>query len=154
MLTRRVIDRIVEAALDEDAPWGDLTSETLIPEDAVARAELTSREPGVFAGGTVFAAAFRLTDPSIDVDVRYGEWHRASVRLRQRLAGARDPYRCATVSVRTGHCFQARPVDRIIAVDHHKWSQGPAAPHAADLTQGGHRGNRTRADADSDLSRG
>ena len=42
----REIDRIVTAALDEDAPWGDLTSETLIPASATAAAELVAREPG------------------------------------------------------------------------------------------------------------
>jgi nicotinate-nucleotide pyrophosphorylase (carboxylating) len=67
MLTRAVIDRVVAAALEEDAPWGDVTSETLIPADATARAELVAREPGVFSGGEVFAAAFRLTDAATDV---------------------------------------------------------------------------------------
>lgn len=76
MLTRAVIDRAVAAALEEDAPWGDLTSEALIPENAVARADLVARERGVFSGGEVFEAAFRLTDPAIDVElvVEDGEW--------------------------------------------------------------------------------
>ncbi|MDR7190763.1 nicotinate-nucleotide pyrophosphorylase (carboxylating) [Microbacterium sp. BE35] len=76
MLTRAVIDRAVAAALEEDAPWGDLTSEALIPENALARADLVARERGVFSGGEVFAAAFRLTDPTIDVElvVDDGEW--------------------------------------------------------------------------------
>jgi len=69
MLTRSTIDRVVAAALDEDAPWGDLTSESLIPSAATARAELVARESGVFSGGDVFAAAFRLTDPAIAVDL-------------------------------------------------------------------------------------
>jgi nicotinate-nucleotide pyrophosphorylase (carboxylating) len=75
MLTRTVIDRAVAAALEEDAPWGDITSEMLIPESSTARAELIAREPGVFSGGEVFAAAFRLTDPTIRVElaVRDGE---------------------------------------------------------------------------------
>jgi nicotinate-nucleotide pyrophosphorylase (carboxylating) len=67
MLTRAAIDRAVSAALEEDAPWGDITSESLIPATATARAELIAREPGVFSGGEVFAAAFRLTDPAIRV---------------------------------------------------------------------------------------
>ncbi len=67
MLTRAHIDRVVQAALDEDAPWGDVTSEYLIPENATATADLTAREWGVFSGGEVFAAAFRLTDPSVEV---------------------------------------------------------------------------------------
>ena len=76
MLSRAHIDRVVAAALDEDAPWGDLTSEALIPANAVARAELVARERGVFSGGEVFEAAFRLTDPTIQVQllVEDGEW--------------------------------------------------------------------------------
>ncbi|WP_438352548.1 carboxylating nicotinate-nucleotide diphosphorylase [Microbacterium sp. CJ88] len=69
MLTRATIDRAVAAALEEDAPWGDLTSEALIPATAVATCDLVAREPGVFSGGDVFAAAFRLTDPAIVVDL-------------------------------------------------------------------------------------
>lgn len=70
MLTKSMIDRAVAAALEEDAPWGDITSEMLIPESSTARAELIAREPGVFSGGDVFAAAFRLTDPAIAVELR------------------------------------------------------------------------------------
>jgi nicotinate-nucleotide pyrophosphorylase (carboxylating) len=69
MLTLPHIDRVVGAALEEDAPWGDLTSATLIPATATATADLSAREDGVFSGGDVFAAAFRLTDPSIEVAV-------------------------------------------------------------------------------------
>ncbi|GAB2816676.1 carboxylating nicotinate-nucleotide diphosphorylase [Alpinimonas psychrophila] len=69
MLTHRVIADVVGRALDEDAPWGDLTSAYLIPEDATATAELVAREAGVFSGGDVFAAAFTLTDPAITVNL-------------------------------------------------------------------------------------
>jgi nicotinate-nucleotide pyrophosphorylase (carboxylating) len=69
MLSSSVIDRAVAAALEEDAPWGDITSEMLIPQTTIARADLIAREPGVFSGGEVFAAAFRLTDPAIDVQL-------------------------------------------------------------------------------------
>ncbi|RLK49057.1 carboxylating nicotinate-nucleotide diphosphorylase [Microbacterium telephonicum] len=67
MLTAAHISRVVQAALEEDAPWGDLTSSSLIPADAVATADLIAREPGVFSGGAVFAAAFTLTDPAVHV---------------------------------------------------------------------------------------
>lgn len=69
MLTRHIIHTVVQAALVEDAPWGDLTSQLLIPETATATARLVAREPGTFAGGEVFAAAMTLTDPSIQVSV-------------------------------------------------------------------------------------
>lgn len=70
MLTAATITRVVTAALEEDAPWGDLTSEYLIPENARAEAELVAREAGVFSGGAVFAAAFHLTDPAVTVELR------------------------------------------------------------------------------------
>jgi len=69
MLNQVTIDRVVALALEEDAPWGDLTSTTLITPVATARAELVAREEGVFSGGDVFAAAFRLTDPRIEVQL-------------------------------------------------------------------------------------
>lgn len=67
MLTRQIIETVVRAALVEDAPWGDLTSQLLIPGSAYATARLVAREPGTFAGGEVFAAAMTLTDPAIEV---------------------------------------------------------------------------------------
>lgn len=70
MLSRAHIDRVVAAALDEDAPWGDLTSEYFIDASATATADLVAREAGVFSGGGVFAAAFALTDPRIEVSLR------------------------------------------------------------------------------------
>lgn len=73
MLTTATVNRVVGAALEEDAPWGDLTSTTLLPADATATADLVAREAGVFSGGEVFAAAFLLTDTALDVDLHVGD---------------------------------------------------------------------------------
>ncbi|WP_407358403.1 carboxylating nicotinate-nucleotide diphosphorylase [Microbacterium sp. LTA6] len=73
MLTAATLTRVVGAALEEDAPWGDLTSSTLLPADATATADLVAREAGVFSGGDVFAAAFALTDSALMVDVHVGD---------------------------------------------------------------------------------
>jgi len=59
------IDRLIRAALDEDAPWGDLTSQTLLPAEATVTAHLVAREPGVLCGSDLFRAAFTLTDPTV-----------------------------------------------------------------------------------------
>lgn len=67
MLSPNQIDPVVSMALAEDAPWGDVTSEFLIPAEATASARLVAREAGVFSGGAVFDAAMRLTDPGIQV---------------------------------------------------------------------------------------
>lgn len=58
--------RVIDTALEEDAPWGDVTSETLIPADATATATLAAREPGVLSGGDVFVAVMHAVDPTID----------------------------------------------------------------------------------------
>jgi len=73
MLTPALLTRVVGAALEEDAPWGDLTSTALLPAAATATADLVAREPGVLAGGDVFAAAFTLTDPETVVDLHLAD---------------------------------------------------------------------------------
>jgi nicotinate-nucleotide pyrophosphorylase (carboxylating) len=106
MLTKATIDRVVAAALDEDAPWGDITSEYLIVESATARADLVAREEGVFSGGEVFAAAFRLTDPAIDVEliVEDGEWFEKGAVL----AVVGGPARAVLTAERVGLNFVQR----------------------------------------------
>lgn len=72
MLDPHIINQTVSAALAEDAPWGD-ASAVLIPDSATATAELVAREAGVFSGGAVFAAAFTLVDPTVQVIVHVGD---------------------------------------------------------------------------------
>ena len=64
------IERLVRVALEEDAPWGDITSQSLIPERARVAADLAAREPGVLCGEDVFIAAMSLTDPSVSTRFR------------------------------------------------------------------------------------
>ena len=106
MLSRSHIDTVVRAALDEDAPWGDLTSETFIPADAVATAELRARESGVFSGGEVFTAAFALTDPRIAVEVRLADGDRFGAG--DVLASVTGPARGVLTAERIGLNFVQR----------------------------------------------
>ena len=73
MITPATLRRTVSAALEEDAPWGDLTSTALLPASARATADLVAREPGVFSGGEVFSAAFALTDADTVVDLHVAD---------------------------------------------------------------------------------
>lgn len=66
-LPNNVIDAVISMALAEDAPFGDITSNSLIPASSVATAELVAREPGIFSGGQVFASAMKQTDPSAKI---------------------------------------------------------------------------------------
>lgn len=72
-LPKPAVDAVVAAALAEDAPWGDITCQALLPADARACAYLVAREDGIFAGGDVFAAAFRLTDERTRIELHLAD---------------------------------------------------------------------------------
>ena len=91
MLDSALVDEVVGAALREDAPWGDVTSEYLIPADATAEATMSAREAGVFAGAAAFESAFRLTDARITVEWRVVEG--ARFVAGETLAVVRGPAR-------------------------------------------------------------
>lgn len=106
MITAATLVRVVSAALEEDAPWGDLTSTALIPADAVATADLVAREAGVFSGGDVFAAAFTLTDPAVTVDLHSGDGDAFSAG--DVLASVSGPARSVLTAERVGLNFAQR----------------------------------------------
>ena len=106
MLTSELINQVVGAALREDAPSGDVTSEYLIPLEAMAVAELAAREPGVFSGVEVFVAAFKLTDPSVQVDMKIKDGER--FEKGQQLAVISGPARAVLTAERIGLNFVQR----------------------------------------------
>lgn len=63
----------VRTALAEDAPWGDVTTEALLPPDARATAVLRSRQDGVLAG--LGAVAEALAQSAAAVGDPEGSWH-------------------------------------------------------------------------------
>lgn len=73
VLDAETIDSVVRAALREDAPEGDITSTLTIGAEVQATADLVAREAGVFAGREVFEAAFRLTNPDVQVSFEIAE---------------------------------------------------------------------------------
>ena len=64
-----VVDDIIRRALEEDAPWGDITSEAFLPQSARAQASLVAREPGVLSGIEVFARVFELVDAGAVIEL-------------------------------------------------------------------------------------
>jgi nicotinate-nucleotide pyrophosphorylase (carboxylating) len=60
---QHAIDALVRMALLEDVPWGDLTSEALLPANQPISAQLVAREKGVLCGEDVFSSAMSLTGP-------------------------------------------------------------------------------------------
>ena len=61
------LPELVRRALDEDIGAGDVTTQATIPADAVARARMVSRQPGLAAGLPVVAEVYRQLSPSVRV---------------------------------------------------------------------------------------
>jgi nicotinate-nucleotide pyrophosphorylase (carboxylating) len=60
------IDSIIDAALREDMPQGDITSESIIPVDSRARAIILAKENGILAGMDVASRVFEKIDPGVE----------------------------------------------------------------------------------------
>jgi len=56
------LDALVRRALDEDIGSGDVTTLATVPPDAMARARITQKAPGVIFGMPAAARAFQLLD--------------------------------------------------------------------------------------------
>jgi nicotinate-nucleotide pyrophosphorylase (carboxylating) len=106
MLNEKLIADVVGAALREDAPNGDVTSQHLIPASSIATAVLAAREPGVFSGTAVFVAAFKLTDPGVQVEMHINDGdHFVN---GQKLATIKGPARAVLTAERIGLNFTQR----------------------------------------------
>jgi nicotinate-nucleotide pyrophosphorylase (carboxylating) len=93
-----VIAAQVRDALAEDVGDGDLTAE-LLPADAVAQAEVITRDDAVLCGSPWFEQVFRQLDPAVVID-----WYArdgARVRPGQRLCSVRGGLRQLLTGERT-----------------------------------------------------
>jgi nicotinate-nucleotide pyrophosphorylase (carboxylating) len=63
-LPHAAVRAIVMAALSEDMPWGDITTDALVPEAVQAHARFVMREAGVVCGLPVARSVFEEIDPS------------------------------------------------------------------------------------------
>ncbi|TPW70806.1 carboxylating nicotinate-nucleotide diphosphorylase [Schumannella sp. 10F1B-5-1] len=136
-MTPEQIDDILHRALAEDAPWGDVTSETFLPADARAEAVLAAREPGVLSGVDVFARAFRLVDPASDVRIHLADGARfaagdeiavvtgtARAVLRAERIGLNLVQRMSGIATQTARYVEAVAGTRARIVDTRKTTPG------------------------------
>ncbi|MFB2580196.1 carboxylating nicotinate-nucleotide diphosphorylase [Herbiconiux sp. P15] len=155
MLTTQMIDDVVARALAEDAPWGDITSELLIPEEAQVTAQVVAREPGVLSGGEVFAAAMRLVDPRIRTTLQRAEGARfdagavlATVEgpargvLRAERVGLNLMQRLSGIATLTARYVEAVAGTRARIVDTRKTTPGLRALERAAVRAGGGHNHR------------
>ena len=99
MLHRSAVETVIRAGLAEDAPWGDLTSELALPEDAHATATVVSREQGVFAGAKVVRVGFTVLDPAVEVELHLADGD--ALDRGTTVATVRGPARAILTAERT-----------------------------------------------------
>lgn len=69
ILDKKQIDKIVLNALEEDMPYGDVTTDNLIPEDDVTEAKFIAKADGIIAGMPVVSRVFELIDSRISIEI-------------------------------------------------------------------------------------
>jgi nicotinate-nucleotide pyrophosphorylase (carboxylating) len=70
-MTAKEMDAVIARALKEDLPQGDITSESIIPSRALARAILLAKEGGILAGLDIARRVFRRIDPWISFNAYF-----------------------------------------------------------------------------------
>lgn len=78
------MDAAIRAALEEDMPFGDVSTMAVMPEPRPGRVQLIAKQDGVIAGLGVFARVFALIDPAVTVDALVSDGD--EVKSGQRLA--------------------------------------------------------------------
>lgn len=149
------IDDIIRRALEEDAPWGDVTSEVFLPADARASAALVAWEPGVLSGATVFARVFELVDPETDVETLVGDGERfeagtvlarvdgsAHAVLRAERIALNLTQRMSGIATLTARFVEAAVGTRARIVDTRKTTAGLRVLERQAVRDGGGRNHR------------
>ena len=65
LLNKLIIDDIIKRALQEDMPFGDVTTDNLIDDKSVSKAELIAKEEGIVAGLDIAARVFEILDDKV-----------------------------------------------------------------------------------------
>lgn len=69
MLDLKQIDKVVLNALEEDMPYGDITTDSLIPEDRMVEAKFLAKADGVICGMPVAERVFKLIDARAALEI-------------------------------------------------------------------------------------
>jgi len=78
-----IIRDVLEKAYREDMPFGDITTDCTVPENAVSKAYMIAKHEGVIAGIEVCTEAFKMLDPDIKINplVEDGDFVEAGTRI-------------------------------------------------------------------------
>ena len=60
MLNYLIVDKIIKNALEEDIPYGDITTSSIVNKASKAKASLIAKEDGIICGLPVFERVFTI----------------------------------------------------------------------------------------------
>lgn len=101
-----ILVTMVRAALEEDlASSGDITTNSIVPPDTVARARLLARQPAVLAGLPLAERTFRALDARVQFQPRYADGN--TVAAGETVAELAGPARAILSAERTALNFLA-----------------------------------------------
>ncbi|MCK4431742.1 MAG: carboxylating nicotinate-nucleotide diphosphorylase [Candidatus Aminicenantes bacterium] len=86
---RKDIDSIIEAALREDMPQGDITSESIIPMDSISRVIILAKEEGILAGIYVAERVYKIIDTSVFFEKHFEDGKR--IKKGDKIAALEGP---------------------------------------------------------------
>lgn len=118
-LSPLLYEHLVAAALREDlGRGGDITTDAIVPEDAIQATALVARADGVVAGLDIAACAFRLVDPRVEFAAKLRDG--ARVKPGDELARVSGPARALLTGERVAlnflcHLSGIASVTRVIA---------------------------------------
>ena len=72
------IDTLVDLALEEDAAFGDVTSQSIFPSDHHSQAEVLARQDMVVCGLEIAKRVFSRVDPALNVELKTCDGSRVS----------------------------------------------------------------------------
>lgn len=84
MLNNDQIDKVIRLSLEEDMPFGDITTENIIPEESCSSARFIAKEDGILAGMPVVERTFYLIDPRVKLEILCADGSRRTQRRRDR----------------------------------------------------------------------
>lgn len=74
MLNYLIIDELIKKAIQEDMPFGDITTNALIPEDSLSTASIIAKEDGIICGIPVFKRVFKIIgNVKCDFNIKDGD---------------------------------------------------------------------------------
>lgn len=73
MFNKKQIDKIIYSSLEEDSPFGDLTSDSIFSNDSVSEAVIISKDIGIICGINIANRVFEIVDSNIKFESYFSD---------------------------------------------------------------------------------